>query len=322
VARRLSDGGETVNALDLDELRAVRRIIVHANCPDGLASAMILHDVLPDAAIEFVGYNTKEHREMKAEPGMLFCDFSPHRSRVTEMVEAGAIILDHHEHARDITEAFGERGVFGENSNLQSGAWLAYDHVWRALEGVGSGAVGGFATLIAVRDTWASDHPHWQRACEQAEALRFYGVDYLLDDHPPWQLGEERVIGELLFAKNLKHAREIAEHGCFRFRDAALFNGLESSDVAEAMREIDPKVNIVAGYKYTVGTDGELSIVFSLRSCAEGVDVGAIAKANGGGGHIEAAGFALVVITAEGRIFNGHNPIEIFKRALTTARES
>ena len=46
--------------------------------------------------------------------------------------------------------------------------------------------------------------------------------------------------------------------------------------------------------------------VFSLRSVRDGVDVSAIAKANGGGGHTRAAGFSV----------GCHDPLMAWARAL------
>jgi nanoRNase/pAp phosphatase (c-di-AMP/oligoRNAs hydrolase) len=51
-------------------------------------------------------------------------------------------------------------------------------------------------------------------------------------------------------------------------------------------------------------------LVFALRSRKDGVDVAAIAKRNGGGGHTSAAGFSQPV-TAD-----APNPVEAFRAAL------
>ena len=83
----------------LDKLMAVKTIICHGgNCPDGVASAILLHDVLPDAELKFVQYGTEEQKALRATSGMLFADFSPHAETFQKFVDAGAIVLDHHPH--------------------------------------------------------------------------------------------------------------------------------------------------------------------------------------------------------------------------------
>lgn len=60
-----------------EQLQKITTIVVHDHCPDGLASAIILHHALPQAKIKFVTYGTKEYQELPAIEGMLFCDISP-----------------------------------------------------------------------------------------------------------------------------------------------------------------------------------------------------------------------------------------------------
>lgn len=118
--------------IDLAKLEAVTTIVTHANCMDGLASAMILLDVLPSAKIVFCQYNTPDYLNLPATPNMLFCDITPPRDRAAEFVTAGSIVLDHHKTAKDIVLMFGANGVFGDeiaNPGI-SGAMLAYQQVW------------------------------------------------------------------------------------------------------------------------------------------------------------------------------------------------
>ena len=121
--------------IPVDTLRAVRKVIVHkqsaaAPCGDGRASALILHAALLGAEVIEMAYGEPAHVNLAAEPGMLFCDFSPPEARAAEFVAAGAIVLDHHE--RDRVEPFGALGVFGENAHGESGAWLAWREVYQA----------------------------------------------------------------------------------------------------------------------------------------------------------------------------------------------
>ena len=100
--------------IPLEVLKAVKTIVAHEKCPDGIAAALILKDVLPEARVIFCQYSTPEHETLAAEPGMLFADFSPPKARVQEFVDKGAVVLDHHKTAKDIVAAFGDNGVFGD----------------------------------------------------------------------------------------------------------------------------------------------------------------------------------------------------------------
>lgn len=121
--------------IELSKLQAVKTIVTHDNCADGLASAMILRDVLPKAQLLFLQYNSPDHLNLEATEGMLFCDFSPPAGRVEEFTKAGAVVLDHHKGAKDIVAAFGEFGVFADEKDDPgvSGAVLAFREVWLPL---------------------------------------------------------------------------------------------------------------------------------------------------------------------------------------------
>lgn len=294
--------------IPVDKLKAVRHVVTHANCPDGVASAMILRSALgPTVKFTFLDYETQAHRELPAETGMLFCDFTPHRSRVQEFVDAGAIVLDHHKTQRDIAEAFGELGVYADNDG-RSGASLAHE-VWAAMgfsryQLVGS-AVGKLARLAAIRDTWQRSDREWQRACDQASALVFWPAEELLRTTPDeWDRKLE--IGPALYRKHRDAAQRALDSGV-SFTTAGgtvapsalavaanikviVFQGVDlTSDAAELD---DGKHHMVVGFGYSNEPGAQSPrVTFSLRSHT-GYDVGAFAKFFGGGGHAAAAGFS------------------------------
>jgi hypothetical protein len=285
-----------------DLLRQVRTIVTHDSCSDGLASALILKEALPDARVLFVQYGTPELRALPAEPGMLFCDMSPPADRVQEFVTAGAIVLDHHATARGVVEAFGERGVFGDEKAEPgvSGAVLAARAI--GLDSVGR-AVRELATLAGIRDTWQNTHPRWDEARAQHEALMFWPRERWLSA-PPQDWSRLLEIGPPLLerqAERVRRAIDKAWRAALGPLRLVILDGVElTSDAAET---IGPGADLVAGFGYRAEADPKaaapsappkLTLVFSLRSHTD-FDCAAFAKHEGGGGHTRAAGFGVPV---------------------------
>jgi oligoribonuclease NrnB/cAMP/cGMP phosphodiesterase (DHH superfamily) len=286
--------------LDLDSLLAVRRIVTHDNCADGVASAIILRDALPNARVEFVQYNTPAHRDLRATDGMLFCDMTPPAARVQEFVDAGAIVLDHHKGARDIVDAFGERGVFADEATDPgvSGATLAFREAWSRVvlhhgySDCCESVLEQLATLAGIRDTWQRNDSRWREACAQAAALRFWPPEMLIGA-PVDALAARLEIGDVLLQRDAERdERSIAE--AYRFEVSGIrvvaFEGLHTSDIAERLED---EADLVLGWHYAM-EDGRARMVVSGRSRGA-VSALALAKANGGGGHERAAGFRVDV---------------------------
>lgn len=169
--------------ISVEKLRSIKTLACHADCPDGLASAMILRQALPSAEVIFVQYNSIEMANLKAEPGILFCDFCPPQDRYREFLEAGAIVLDHHKSTKHIVLEFGENGVYADEKTEPgvSGAVLAFREVWTRMKQplgftgfLGLEEMERFAQLAGIRDTWQKQSPDWEEACAQAAALMFY----------------------------------------------------------------------------------------------------------------------------------------------------
>lgn len=251
--------------ISIDKLRAVTRLCTHASCPDGIASALIVKDALPNVRVSFMAYNTAELAALPAEPGLLFVDFTPPRERVAEFVAAGSVCLDHHPTARDIVEAFGENGVFGLNERNECGAWLAYEHVWRAVRAeqlAEAGCVGvwapernkvrDFAELAAIRDTWKKDAPQWREACEQAALLLFWPFEDL-DIQSDIVLGSD--LGRVLVNKQLSAAERSLDEA-HRFTTTkgtrvVMFQGTSTtSDAAEIQEGRSDERDLVVGFHY------------------------------------------------------------------------
>ena len=297
--------------IPLDKLRAVTHIVTHANCPDGVASAMILRDVYPDAKLSFQQYDDPDHENHEPEPNVLFCDFSPHKSRVNGWVEAGAIVLDHHKSAKEVVAQFSD-GVFADEKAEPGvcGATLAYREVWYPLtedevEPIDLGSdrrhdakaaiVRELATLAGIRDTWQTKDPRWLQGCHQAEALSFWPHEDLVG-LPVDAWAEKLTLGPMLFKKRLKRAQDAIDRG-FRFttpsgRKVIVFEGLRPTSDAANLLDNDPNpVDFVVGFGF-VAHDNKIQMIFSTRSHTD-FDCSKFCSAHGGGGHLRAAGITI-----------------------------
>lgn len=293
--------------LPIEKLKAVKTIITHKGCADGVAAAILLHDVLPDAEIRFIQYGTDERRDLKPQHHMLFCDFSPNPKNYQPFIEADALILDHHAGEKAMVAEFGQNGVFGDEiqNPYDCGGSLAYREVWLRLQtpeqvaSKRSAFAQELARLTAIRDTWKNKDPDWSKACAVAETLRFYPEESWLT-HDPFGAANKGwwdarlQIGEMLFERNCRTVNRAVE-GAYRFTTAkgtrvVLFSGTRlSSDAADV---VDQDADLVVGFDYMGIESGLASLVYSNRSHT-GFNCMTFAKAHGGGGHTAAAGFSM-----------------------------
>lgn len=305
--------------IPIEKLREIKTIVSHKDCPDGLASAMVLKDVLPDAEVIFLQHKTPEHAALNPTPGMIFCDFVPVPERAQEFVDAGAIVLDHHRTARSIVEMFGDLGVFADENTEPgiAGASLAYREVWlpiaeeqqyhpRAKRApgtrdyiLGKNYVRHFTRLAGIRDTWQRHSPLWREACRQAEVLRFVPPENWLDGFEFWnqtEMEKQLGIGEALLQRRDAMVKTMIE-AAFRFKTpagtrVAVVPTIETSDVAEAIEDADLVVGFAYRFRSQQGPFGVGSVILSTRGRGK-FDCARFCKVYGGGGHTNAAGCSI-----------------------------
>jgi oligoribonuclease NrnB/cAMP/cGMP phosphodiesterase (DHH superfamily) len=296
----------------------IELVVSHDNCPDGLASALIVKSVLPEVPIQFIQYNTEAQRALKPRSGVLFVDFSPNipiieengkripdQSVIREWGESGSLILDHHKTAKDIVSAFGKNGVFGDEVTQPGicGAYLAYQHVWVRLIGLGErfkygSLVERFAKLAGIRDTWVRSSEDWPRACSQASVLSFMPREKWLAEPLHIHLNEwekrYKWIGDILEEKNANRIDKAIRGSHSRTTPngtrVVIFEGLSNS--SDACEQLGSNADLVVGYGSCV-EDGQSKTVFSTRTAGE-FNCSAFAKSHGGGGHTKAAGFSVI----------------------------
>jgi len=283
-------------------LREVRTIVTHDECADGAASAILLHDALPDCDVMFADYG-RDADSLPVREGMLFCDFSPPAARAQEYIEAGAFVLDHHRTAREVVSRFGDRGVYADEDESPgvSGALLAFREVWLPLrsESADRDFAEWFARAAGARDTWQTSSSIWRDGCVQQATLATFAQEYWLEI-PLATLAREWTtryapIGDAVLARKRVRVLDSITHA-HRFTTSTGLRVLTTnalavvSDVAE---ELGEKVDLVVAFDVIV--DGDAVVMrLSLRSHTD-FDCGRFAQQHGGGGHRRSAGCAIAL---------------------------
>jgi len=300
-------------------LKGVRKVISHANCPDGAVSALLAKLAFGDSAeYALITYGSPEHKSLKAEPGLLFCDFTPPRERVQEFVAMDSIVLDHHKGAEDLIRQFKYHSFADEKRHPGvSGAVLTLHHVLLQQWAVAAAAAGELQPLvgklhklaeaIGIRDTWKKDvgAETWREACQISAIVSFVGwrelsnFDLLSSE---WlDLVMNKTIGAIMHNRNLHTARSAIENSFYWVskkgtRVRIINNYLATSDAADfavGKYESDLVVGFNVFYEESAGpryAPPVSNIAYTLRTRC-GYDCAALAKAKGGGGHTQAAGF-------------------------------
>ncbi len=294
--------------ISLDRLKQVREVYMHASCPDGSASAIIISAAFRGMeSPEFypLQYDTEFMDKLEPKEGQLFVDITPPKKRWEEWRDVNPIVLDHHETVKHVVE--GLNGVYQTN-DAHSGAMLAYENVLVPFAEAGYSGFDhsemnywhNFANLAMVRDTWKKDHPDWRKASAQGLALQFNGSKPLIAKARTERFDFDGVqgLGDMLQANSDRRTEltasgathEVIQHNGKTFKVAS-FNSTEKiiSDAANYL--IEQGVDIALGYFYLY-EDGQQKMVVSIRTNGS-VSAREIAQTFGGGGHTKAAGFRI-----------------------------
>lgn len=258
-------------------------VIYHANCWDGFCAAWVAHKALGEIEAVPAYYGASPPDVTSREVYVL--DFSYPREVLLGMKEQAKslLVLDHHKTAQAALDGL-DFCVFDMG---KSGGRLAWER---------------FAYLggrLGMKSPWLVDYTEdrdlWRHALPDSEninaALRSYPLDFALWDEFNDAVGQremfkregsairraERTIVET-HVRNARE-REMDGHKVLTVNATVLF-----SEIAGELAKDRP-----FGACYFDRQDGKRQ--WSLRSRDGGVDVSAIAKAHGGGGHAQAAGY-------------------------------
>lgn len=230
--------------IPIEVLRRVSRVYTHKNCPDGMATAMILVDAFrmlgTSPSIEFLAHGTPEHTAAgrfaeHRDEVWIFCDIAPtyERSHRGSGFENSTVVLDHHKGVEELVRGFGEFGVFADEKLEPgvSGAVLAWRNVWAPIrdsvdERRDGERVADFAMCVGARDTWQTEDVRFHRGQWISKFLMSKPKEYFLEQlipygqrgeapdlrlHLPYLTEEEVAAGAALFDAHEQSVRQAVE---------------------------------------------------------------------------------------------------------------
>jgi oligoribonuclease NrnB/cAMP/cGMP phosphodiesterase (DHH superfamily) len=296
--------------------------IYHGNCADGFTAAWAVREALGEENVDF--YAGVYHQDPPDVAGrdVLLVDFSYKRPVLGKMSETARsiLVLDHHKSAAEdlaefpepptLTEHSGwlpDSGVYATFDMDRSGAQIAWDHFHQPAGKIL--ARPNLVEYVGDRDLWKFDLPRSREvnAFVFAHEYTFRNWDYLnamMHDHMGAQC-----VADMGGAIEKKHHKDVAELVGVCKRMMTIGTGPAwvvpvaslpytlTSDAGHLMCQ--PQKNgdgedWIPGFAACYW-DTDDKRIFSLRSVDDlgAVDVSEVAKQYGGGGHRNAAGFAV-----------------------------
>ncbi len=263
-------------------------VLYHAACDDGFGAAYVAWLKFKDQAKYIPVKYGDPVPDMPQGSTVFILDFSYPRAEL-ELLDkrsASVVVLDHHKTAQD--DLAGLR--FAHFDMERSGAGMAWDYFREPA---------GRPPLIAAiedRDLWRFALPGTKRI---SSGLRSYPMDFDLWDRLMYTTGNLEQEGEAIERYIQRLCENLAEDAHIEtWPEGPVFvvnaPGQLTSELADYLLDAEQyqgnQVLFVAAYK-----DMADRRLWSLRSRGD-FDVGAVAKARGGGGHKNAAGFRSAAI--------------------------
>lgn len=281
-------------------------VIYHANCSDGFCSAWLMHSVFPNAVFHAANYDD-EPPEFYDNDEVYILDFSYPREVMLgiKLRVKYLLVLDHHKTAQAACEGL-DFCVFDMN---KSGAGLTLQFLESQGYKLPIGA-GKLVNYVQDRDLWRHSLSYTK---EVNAAIRSY----------PFEFDEWYNLAAVLHVDDTRLTDEGT--AILRYRSQIIkkhvekstqvqINGVLGLEVCCTVGEIISDIGEMLGAMYPIGavySDMNGIRQYSLRSTT--VDVSAIAKTFGGGGHAMAAGFRIPIT----EIKNGQIP-SVTARVQTT----
>lgn len=285
-------------------------IIHHAHCPDGWAAAYIASHKFPEAELMALDHGIDPEPVIKACEGkdVLMVDYSLRTRELNDRLNSVAksfLILDHHKTAQAVLEG-ADYAIFDMN---RSGAGLTWDYLFgyeQFKESNWSKYDKGLLPNIMVpmpRPWWVDyvetqDLWKWERFVDSREVCAYITtLNFTKED---WGKLEKMKVSEV----------GLLGIGCLRQINHYVHEAVQQAQTGELLGYKTAVLNVPYLMCSQVGNElaktHEVSLTwferkdsiiqFSLRSIGD-IDVSAIAKQFNGGGHKNAAGFQLPLLT-------------------------
>lgn len=286
-------------------------VLYHAGCWDGFCAAWIARKALGD--IEAIPVHYGQDPPIK-ECGrdVYILDFSYPRQVMKGIISQSEFVcvLDHHKTAQAELDGLADE-ISREGGSWEphiafdmgkSGGRLAWEYFYRRTEICWPNLLQAFPGCTQQKAPWLVDYTEdrdlWRHKLDWTKEinawLRSYPLDFDLWDKfslvgpgcEAWDMRVDAGSAILRAEKQIvdQHVRNASEIEMDGHKVLAVNATVQFSEIAGELAKNRP-----FGACYFIRSDGKR--VWSLRSCGDGVDVSAIAKWHGGGGHKNAAGF-------------------------------
>lgn len=259
--------------------------IYHANCTDGFGAAWAVNDYFrPDGGVELLAASYGDEPPDVTGRTVFIVDFSYKRDVLLRMATSAdhITVIDHHKTAKEDLENIELENLTVDFDMAQSGAVLAWKYFRVS-------AVPLLLQHIQDRDLWQFKISGTR---EILSAFNSYDQtlamwDELILHASTAELHHEGAAIERKYQKDLASLDSLVQRGMIAEHEVpvANVNGMFASDFGNRMLMANTEPFSATYYDTPKGRK------FSLRSTDTGVDVSAIAKSFGGGGHRNAAGF-------------------------------
>jgi uncharacterized protein len=254
---------------------------MHGGCRDGFCAAWVCKTALEAQDPEFhEGYYGQAPPDV-AGRDVVIVDFSyplPEMQQIAKQAKS-VLVLDHHVSAKEALASFAGDNVHVTFDMNKSGARLAWDHYFPGL---------GPPWLVA----YVEDRDLWRFALKNSKEVNAW-ISVLPFEFDMWSYQSRHdaasaaTQGGAVVAKMNQYVREVSKNArlvSFHDQVVPLVNAPQT-DISELLDRLRQ------GHPFAIGwwQRGDGKFQYSLRS--KDYDVSRVAKAYGGGGHRNAAGF-------------------------------